>query len=267
MKRGRQSTEEESPKVPGYIVTFSDMVTLLLTFFVMLLSLATVQNEEMFGRGRDSFSFAIKSFGLGMLLGRKPSPDFGNVKIKHFISKPDKLFKGRSIHTKEEEIRQVFDELRQSMKTMPSEVAAKKTDFSLTNIRFARGDARLDASAKQFLGGFCSHLQSATADSRPVKLYVLGLADDRATEKEQWILSAKRAKVAADYLRGILSSGTSFQTQRSAFGGRPPPATSGGWSKWSVYWWGAGPGGDWVRQDSPISKQSQILIAVLRADD
>ena len=143
------------------------------------------------------------------------------------------------------------------MKTMPSEVAAKKTDFSVTNIRFARGDARLDASAKQFLGGFCSHLQQDSG-SRPVKLYVLGLADDRATEKEQWILSAKRAKAAADYLRGILSSGTSFQTQRSAFGG---------WSKWSVYWWGAGPGGDWVRQDSPISKQSQILIAVLRADD
>ena len=151
------------------------------------------------------------------------------------------------------------------MKTMPSEIAAKKTDFSVTNIRFARGDARLDASAKQFLGGFCSHLQQDSG-SRPVKLYVLGLADDRAAEKEQWILSAKRAKAAADYLRGILwvparrgpSSGLGSQTQGSAFGG---------WSKWSVYWWGAGPGGDWVRQDSPISKQSQILIAVLRADD
>ncbi|MCH7555836.1 MAG: OmpA family protein [Planctomycetes bacterium] len=257
MKRRHQSTEEGGPKVPAYIVTFSDMVTLLLTFFVMLLSLATVQDEEIFHKGRDSFSFAIRNLGIGMLLGRKPRPDFGNVKIRHFISSPDKLFKGRSIHIKEEKIRQVFNELRQSMKTMPSEIAAKKTDFSLTNIRFARGDARLNASAKQFLGGFCSHLQQDSG-SRPVKLYVLGLADDRATEKEQWILSAKRAKAAADYLRGILSSGTSFQTQRSAFGG---------WSKWSVYWWGAGPGGDWVRRDSPISRQSQILIAVLRADD
>jgi len=264
-KTQRSKTEEGSPKVPGYIVTFSDMVTLLLTFFVMLLSLATVQDDEIFYKGRDSFSFAIRSLGLGMLLGSKPRPDFGSVKIKHFISSPDKLFKGRSIHIKEEKIRQVFNELRQSMKTMPSEIAAKKTDFSVTNIRFARGDARLDASAKQFLGGFCSHLQQDSG-SRPVKLYVLGLADDRAAEKEQWILSAKRAKAAADYLRGILwvparrgpSSGLGSQTQGSAFGG---------WSKWSVYWWGAGPGGDWVRQDSPISKQSQILIAVLRADD
>jgi chemotaxis protein MotB len=257
-KMQRSKTEESGSKVPAYIVTFSDMVTLLLTFFVMLLSLASIQDPELFGRGRDSFSFSIRNLGIGMLLGRKPRPDLGHVKIKYFISSPDELFKGRSIHIKEEKIRQVFNELRQSMKTIPSEIAAQKTDFSVTNIRFARGDARLDASAKQFLGGFCSHLQSAMADSRPVKLYVLGLADDQAAEKEQWILSAKRAKAAADYLRGILSSGTSFQTQRSAFGG---------WSKWSVYWWGAGPGGDWVRQDSPISKQSQILIAVLRADD
>ncbi len=256
-KRQRSKTEESGPKVPGYIVTFSDMVTLLLTFFVMLLSLASVQDEELFNKGRDSFAFAIKNFGLGMFLGSKPKPDFGNVKVKYFIIKPDKFFKGRSLHIKEEEIRQVFNELRQSMKTMPSEVVATKTDFSVANIRFARGVSLLDASAKQFLGSFCSNLQQDSG-SRPIKLYVLGLAGDQATEKEQWILSAKRAKVVADYLRGILSSGSGVQTQRSAFGG---------WSKWSVYWWGAGPGGDWVRQDSPISKQSQILIAVLRADD
>lgn len=257
MKRRQQSIKEGCPKVPGYIVTFSDMVTLLLTFFVMLLSLAVVQDEEIFHKGRDSFSFAIRSLGLGMFLGRKPRPDFGNIKIKHFISEPDKFFEGRSINIKEEKIRQLFNELHQSMKTMPSEVVAAKTDFSVANIRFARGVSRLDASAKQFLGNFCSNLQQDSG-SRPIKLYVLGLADDQATEKDQWILSAKRAKVVADYLRGILSSGSGFQTQRSAFGG---------WSKWSVYWWGAGPGGDWVRQDSPISKQSQILIAVLRADD
>ena len=257
-KAHRSKTEESGPKVPAYIVTFSDMVTLLLTFFVMLLSLASVQDPEIFGKGRDSFSWSIRNFGLGILGGRKPRPDFGNIKIKYFIKSPDSLFRGRSIHTREEKIRQVFNELCQSMKTMPSEVTSQKTDFSVTNIRFTQGGASLNGSSKQFLGGFCSHLQSAMADSRPVKLYVLGLADDQATEKEQWILSAKRARVVADYMRGILSSESDFQAQRSTFGD---------WSKWSVYWWGAGPGGDWVQQDSPISKQSQILIAVLRTDD
>ena len=257
MKRQRKPIKEEKPKVPAYIVTFSDMTTLLLTFFVMLLSLASVHDEELFNIGRDSFTWSIEHFGLGLLMGRKPKPDFGHIKIMYPISEPDEFFQGRSIHIKEEKIRQVFNELRQSMRTLPSEVTAKKTDFSVTNIRFARGVSRLDESAKQFLSNFCSHLR-ADSGSRPMKLYVLGLAGERAAEKEQWILSAKRAKAAADYLRGILASASGPQTHRSAFGN---------WSKWTVYWWGAGPGGNWVGRDSPVSKQSQILLAVLRADD
>ena len=253
----RKPIKEEKPKVPAYIVTFSDMTTLLLTFFVMLLSLATVQDDEMFHKGRDSFSYAIKSFGLGMLAGRKPKPDLGYYKVKYYINEPDETFKGRSINIKEEKIRKLFNELNRSMKSMPSVMAANKTDFTVTNIRFAQGDARLDEPAKQFLDGFSSQLQQ-NYGSRPVKLYVLGLANDQRAEKEQWILSAKRAKAAADYMRGILSSGSVSQIQRS---------TIRGWSNWSVYWWGAGPGGDWVRHDSPISKQSQILIAVLRVED
>ena len=257
MKKQHQSIEEEGPKVPAYIVTFSDMTTLLLTFFVMLLSLASVQDPELVGKGRDSFSFSIRSLGLGMLLGRKPKPDFGNVKIKYFIKQPDEFFRGRSINIKQEKVRRVFSELHQYMKTMPSEVSAKKTDFSVTNIRFVRGDSHLDESAKRFLGDFCSNLQH-NSGTRPVKLYVLGLAGDQVSEKERWIVSAKRAKAVADYILNILSPTSDLQTQRSI---------SGSWSKWSVYWWGAGPGGDWIGRDSPISKQSQILIAVLRADD
>lgn len=257
MKRQHQSIKEEGPKVPAYIVTFSDMTTLLLTFFVMLLSLATVQDEELFHKGRDSFSYAIRSLGLGMFTGRKPKPDLGHYKVKHSINEPDRSYKGRNINIKEEKIRLLFNELSQSMKVMPLEITAKKNDFTVANIRFSQGEARLDELAKKFLGGFCTQLQQ-NYGSRPVKIYVLGLAVDQTGAKEQWILSAKRAKAVADYLRGILSSGTGFQPQRSTFDN---------WSKWSVYWWGAGPGGDWVRQDSPISEQSQILIAVLRVDE
>jgi len=253
----RQPIKEEKPKVPAYIVTFSDMTTLLLTFFVMLLSLASMQDPDLFHKGRDSFRFSLDSFGLGILMDREQKPNLGNVKIRYSISEPDKFVKDRSINTKEEKIRKLFDELNQSMKSRPSVISANKTDFTVTNIRFAQGDAQLDESAKQFLGGFSSQLQQ-NYGSRPVKLYVLGLANDQKAEKEQWILSAKRAKAAADYLRGILPSGSGSQIQRS---------TIGGWSNWSINWWGAGPGGDWVQRDSPISKQSQILIAVLRVDD
>ena len=247
MNRQDQVIEGKGPKVPAYIVTFSDMVTLLLTFFVMLLSLANVQDPELFGRGRGAFLQSLQYLGLGMRGGQKPRANFGNVKIGYSISSPDEFFKGRTIYAKEEEIRRIFKDVSRSMKTMPSQIVAKKANFSVTNIRFSRGDVRLDESAKRFLTEFCLHLQGSqqNSGSGSVKLYVLGLAGDETTEKEQWILSAKRAQAVADFLQGVLPLGLG----------------------WSVYSWGAGPGGVWVGQDSPISKQSQILIAILRQGD
>jgi len=57
----RRTIEEGSPKVPAYIVTFSDMTTLLLTFFVMLLSLAKMQDPELFNKGLGYFLAGWKS--------------------------------------------------------------------------------------------------------------------------------------------------------------------------------------------------------------
>ena len=116
--------------------------------------------------------------------------------------------------------------------------------FSVTNIHFPPGAATLNSNAVKFLTDFCLDLQHNRSDEA-IKLYVLGLAGDEAAEKQQWILSARRAQVVADFLQDNLSST----------------------SNWPVYSWGAGPGGDWVDQDSPISEQSQILIAILRAGD
>lgn len=244
MKRQKQATESDGPKTPAYIVTFSDMTTLLLTFFVMLLSLASVQDPELYNIGRDSFIKSMRGLGLGMLYNRKRAPKFGHVKIKYFIETPDKFFIGRSIHAKEEEIRRAFKDVSRSMKTLPSQIVAENTNFALTNIRFPPGQAALNEPAKRFLTEFCSHLQQ-DSDSKPINLYVLGLAGDEANEKQQWILSARRAQAAAEFMRDTLSSA----------------------SNWPVYSWGAGSGGDWVGENSPISEQSHILIAVLRTGD
>ena len=244
MIRKRRIIEEKGSKVPAYIVTFSDMTTLLLTFFVMLLSLASVQDEGLFHKGRASFLQSMRQLGLGVLFGRKQGPDFGHTKINYFISRPDRLFEGRTIDAKGEEIRRIFKNVSRSMKTMPSQIVGKRTIFSVTNIRFPAGNTTLNEPAERFLTEFCLDLQR-TSGREAVKLYVLGLAGDEGSEKEQWILSAQRSQVVADFLQDALPSE----------------------AKWPVYSWGAGPGGDWVARDSPVSKQSQILIAVLRAGE
>ena len=146
-----QKEESGGPKVPAYIVTFSDMVTLLLTFFVMLLSLASMQDPELFNVSRNAFIERVQFSGLGLLPGKKMKPDFGERKIKYFINNPDETFDVRTIDAKDEDIRRIFTKISRSMTTMPSQIVAQRTNFSITNISFSPGDAIINEPAKRFL--------------------------------------------------------------------------------------------------------------------
>jgi len=233
------------------------MVTLLLTFFVMLLSLANVQDPELFNAGRDSFNRSVNCLGLGLLYGRIPRPNFGHVKIRYFISTPEEPLRTRTIDANQEQLRRIFNKLSRSVKTMPSQITGQRNDFSVTNIRFSPGDATLDEGAKDFLRQFLDDLLQGP-DSRPGILYVLALAAGEAAAREQWILSAKRAQAVSEFLRQVMASSSQFKEPAGAAASR---------QDWSIYSWGAGPGGDWVTQDSLVSGQSQVLIAVLRGEN
>lgn len=243
MSRNRGKAGDDGPKVPGYIVTFSDMVTLLLTFFVMLMTLADFQDPELFNLGRDSFFESIGRFGIGMLMGGFQSRDLGSTKLKYYIENPDDRYQGRTIDANEEEIRRLFNKIRRSARTEQSKLAARKAHFSITEIRFHGDDTTLDEQAKLFLADFALNLQQDPLPGR-LRLYVLGLAADQKGPKRQWAVSARRAKAVADFLRARL--GPRFRQ--------------------SVYCWGAGAGGLWAGPDGAVSPQSQILIAVLRPD-
>jgi len=244
LKRRKKTSEQDGPNVPAYIVTFSDMVTLLLTFFVMLLSLAQAQDPELVDKGRASFMYSIRGLGIGLLGGKKITPAFEHEKIMHFIDDPDEQFEGRIIDAREEDIRRIFKKVDRSMKTVRSQIVAEKTDFSVTDIRFASGDSELNQEAEAWLKKFSRDLRQ-NSDTHDVVLYVLGLAPDEPTERQQWTISAQRSHTVAEFLR---------QLQPADY-------------KWPVYCWGAGPGGQWVEQYGPASAQSQILIAVLRANE
>ncbi len=254
MSSGRKKPKEGKTPVPAYIVTFSDMTTLLLTFFVLLLTLAIAQDKALFRKGRDAFWESVRYSGMGALLGRKPAPYLGSVKIKYHISTEDKSFDGRTIDAKQEDIYRIFEKLSTSMTTMRSQIVADTTKFSVTDIRFPKDDTILNDSAKQFLVKFCSDLRQAP-DQKAVKICVLGLAGEQKSQKKQWIVSARRAQAVAEFLKNTLWAGQNQYAQ------------SGASLKWPIYSWGAGPGGNWVTKNSPISSQSQILIAVLRAEN
>ena len=235
----KQAPEIEPATVPAYIVTFSDMTTLLLTFFVLLISMANTQDSEFFNKARDS---CVKSTGVGqgMLIGKQVTPELGQVKPKYAVLDSDENPSPRILDTREENIRRKYQKLAPLMRALPSQLTASSPNFTATPVCFLPGQAELDKSAATFLTQFASDLQHS-GDLKNVKLYVLGLAGQEKTEKEQWIVSSLRAQRVAEQLKND---------------GLHCP----------VYAWGAGSGGQWVGRDGQASKQSQILIAVLRPD-
>jgi len=245
------------PKVPAYIVTFSDMVTLLLTFFVLLLSLAHVQDPELYGRGRDAFLESVRCVGLGMLMGREGTPALGDFKPKYYVPEPEQTTDRRTIDARVERARRTLDELRKLIKIVPPQTTARKTSFSVASVHFPPGRADLDISAKKFLAGFCRDLQQDVSRSG-VELYVIGLAPHEENAREKWLLSGQRAEAVAAFLRNTLSSSSGIGRQTGLLANQ---------SQLTIYSWGAGQGGDWVGPDSPFSEQSQILIGIMRTND
>jgi chemotaxis protein MotB len=241
LRRKKTQSGDSGPKVPGYIVTFSDMVTLLLTFFVMLLSLATTQDPELFNSGRDSFVESLKGLGLGMLIGKDQAIEFTNPKTKHPIQNPENTQNKRTIDAREERSRRLFNQLRNSARTMPSQISGQRLDFPVLDVHFAAASTELDAAAKQSINQLCRNIYR-DLEPKPTQLYVLGLAEEQADNKKLWTLSALRAKAVADFVA------ETFPEQN-----RP-----------AVYSWGAGPGRIWSSEDNAIPKGCQIVIAVLR---
>lgn len=254
MKKQRQAADEGPAKVPGYIVTYSDMVTLLLTFFVLLVSLASVQDPGLFNKGRGSFVQSVRGLGLGILYGRRQTVYLGNNRIKYSTDSMDELTAAIDTGTREEELRRILNQIRQSMETMPSQIVGPGVTYSLADIHFSPGDATLNESARSSVTQFAANLRQRP-DYGAGTLYVVGLANDEKTEKQQWMLSARRAQAVAECLQELLSAGTGPPTRSSQPNVVP---------RWRIYWWGAGPGGNWINQDGLISKQSQILLAIMK---
>ena len=246
MKRKGQTSEESSGgSAPAYIVTFSDMITLLLTFFVMLLSLAETQDEAMFKAGQNAFKRALADFGLsGFMFDKHSGPEFEHPKPKYDIDKGEDEPEDRSIDAEKEMLRRLILDLERTMRVTPSRIVGTSKTFDVTNIKFRPGRWELDNSAEQFLTNYCQWLGESFID-QPAMLYVVGLASEETIERQQWMVSARRAQEVADFIRDKLPKH----------------------NEWSVYSWGAGNGGDWAGTKGIVTKEVHIAIAVLTENE
>jgi chemotaxis protein MotB len=239
--------------VPVWIITFSDMITLLLTFFVLLVSMGKVRDDTLFDQGQVLFMLQSIKTGFGF----RESIDLGNPKIKYYMENPE-VTEGRTIDDEEERRRRIFNTLSQTIRTLFSQAPAEKAKFTIADISFASGCTDLDEPAKKYLTQFSLDIQN-NLNPETDTLYIQGLAGEQTPEQQQWILSAKRAQAVAEFLQKTLTS-TIPENQI-----RPQAdSLSSNRSQWRIFWWGAGPGADWVKGEKTISKDLHILIAATR---
>ncbi|MHC5061160.1 MAG: flagellar motor protein MotB [Planctomycetota bacterium] len=243
MSRKKSSSKDDKIEVPAYIVTFSDMITLLLTFFVLLLAMATEQKKELFNAGQNAFKRSLAGFGIsGSLFGSHGGIDFNHQKAKYRVDEGQDEPEDRSIDFEMEMIRRKILELERTMKILPSQISGTSKTFTATDIHFKRGNWGLDASAKQFLKNYCMQLSESMGTSGGT-FYVVGLAGSESSDRLKWEVSARRAEEVAGFIRKQAEEG----------------------SNWLVYSWGAGPGGDWAGPEGVVSKNTDIMIVSLTA--
>ncbi len=251
-KKAAPPQEEKGECAPLWIISFADMISLLMAFFVMLLTMSTAKSGKLCNEGEGifektlyGFRRSIEGYGLPSLFGAADDVVyFDSPKVYYPISEGGDKEAVRTIDGREELLRRDFHKLAQRTRTSEAQIQGRNPNFLVLPVTFAPGESALSERGRSLLSRFLTDL-AGFGSVEGLTLYVVGLAADESDPQQQWLLSAQRAHAAAQFLRDGMPVGTPCR----------------------VFSWGAGAGGDWVAKDSPISHQSQIAIATLRQNE
>jgi len=187
--------KEEKFIVPGWMVSFSDMIVNLMCFFILLNSMATTQECGYLGGGHGEYADSVLSQGMPGLMPSQttliqkaqPQVRFQAPQLKPLSGKD---WVEHTLKTLNEE----FDRIARST----SDVSDPGRRFIIpVQLLFPKGVSRLDLRQKEELG-----LVLASLRSRKDLVEVVGSCsdDEVGTMRDALELSFARARAVADWL-------------------------------------------------------------------
>lgn len=186
MSRLKQPVERKKG-APAYMVSFGDMMTLILCFFILLVSMAQQQNFGLLAKGVGSFIVAIESHGLnGILSAREREEIFESVR-RRFNLPPEEDPERREAHVEASTLELLRAETLEAL-TPHHEVRQPRI------ATFEPGSATFDTPSREYLDRLTDTLRPG-----PGQILILeGHAFD-AGGNDDW-LAFRRAAAVREYL-------------------------------------------------------------------
>jgi len=134
----------ESEGAPAWMISFGDMMTLILTFFILLVSMSRTQQVGLVARGVGSFVVAVRSFGLpGILDASEEAAQFESVRMR-FNLPPEEDPERREEHTDASNL--------ELIKARAAKALAPHDEITQPGIAvFDQGSAVLSEQAKRYI--------------------------------------------------------------------------------------------------------------------
>jgi len=215
-RNDNEPAAEEKFRFPPWLITYSDLITLLLTFFILLMSMADL----------DPVRFDAASNSLKGAFGIKPAHD-GTINTSEIVPKPPIIAvphqNTRLLHTLRENLDLQVEELEITgqasvMQTSPETILVRIERSLLFNY----GQDKLDEESLAFLDQI-----AATVSHYPIDIRIEGHGDPGETPaaaESAWDLSTARA---IEVLRYFIEDGRVDIDRLSAVGyGSTRPVSS-----------------------------------------
>lgn len=182
--------EDPKPGVPAYMVSFGDMMTLILTFFILLVSMAYEQNQGLVAKGLGSFSVAIQSHGMtNVMSDQEKLETFDHIRRRFNLPPED------DPETKTEDYDTASN--KELVKARLAEGLTPHNEFFQPLVAsFAPGSAELDDASRHYLDRLAATLRPVLGQ----QLALEGHALDTGTVHGDQRLAFERARAVERYL-------------------------------------------------------------------